>query len=87
MTDAVYSLAGLEAMRDFKADELACLKSALGIELDDRRIGFLDGFFVRPMNPAGTATELEHMTYLEGFAEGAAARREINKKYNKGGRV
>lgn len=85
--DAVFGLHGLEAMKSFKADELACLGAALGIELDARRIGFLDGFFVRPINPAGTSTELEHMAYLEGFGAGAAARREINKKYNDGGRV
>ena len=85
MVDAVYSLAGLEAMKNFKADELECLGAALGIALDSRQVGFLDGFFVRPMNPAMTATELEHMAYLEGFSEGAAARREINSKY-KGGR-
>ena len=84
MTDAVYSLAGLEAMRNFKADELACLKSALGIELDDRRMGFLDGFYIRPMNPAMAADD--PMAYLEGFSEGAAARREINSKY-KGGHL
>ena len=84
--DAVFGLCGLEAMRNFKADELACLKSALGIELDDRRMGFLDGFYIRPMNPAMAADDPDHMAYLEGFSEGAAARREINSKY-KGGHL
>lgn len=87
MMDAVFGLCGLEAMKNFKADELACLQSVLGIELDARQIGFLDGFFLRPMNPAMAADDHEHMTYLEGFGAGAAARREINKKYNDRGRV
>lgn len=84
--DAVFCLEGLEAMRAFKADELGCLSAALGIELDARRMGFLDGFYVRPQNPAMAADEPDHMAYLEGFGEGAAARREINEKYN-GGRL
>lgn len=86
MIDVVFCLGGLEAMKNFKADEISCLKSVLGIELDARRIGFLDGFFLRPMNPAGSTTELEHMAYLEGYGEGAALRRELNQKYP-GGRV
>ena len=45
MIDVVFCLGGLEAMKNFKADEISCLKSVLGIELDARRIGFLDGFF------------------------------------------
>lgn len=86
MTDAVFGLHGLEAMKAFKADELSCLESALGIELDASRIGFLDGFYVRPINPAMAADEPEHMAYLEGFGAGAAVRREINSKH-KGGSI
>ena len=83
--DAVFGLCGLEEMKSFKLDELAYLENAMGIELDARRMGFLDGFYGRPLNPTLTVDDQSHMTYLEGFGEGAAARREINSKY-KGGR-
>ena len=87
MIDAVFGLCGLDEMKSFKLDELTHLENALGIELDARRMGFLDGFYVRPLNPTLTTDDQSHMTYLEGFGAGAAARREINSKYKEGGRL
>ena len=81
--DAGFLISGLEEMKRYKADELALLEKALGIELSVKKVGYLDGFFLRPMNPALATDDVDHVEYLEGFGEGAAARRELT---NKGGR-
>ena len=83
--DAGFLVSGLEEMEKYKADEVALIEKALGIELSVKKVGYLDGFYIRPMNPSLATTELDHMAYLESYSEGAAARREINSKY-KGGR-
>ena len=77
--DAGFLISGLEEMKRYKADELALLEKALGIELSVKKVGYLDGFFLRPMNPALATDDVDHVEYLEGFGEGAAARRELNQ--------
>ena len=83
--DAGFLVSGLEEMEKYKADEVALLEKALGIELSVKKVGYLDGFFLRPMNPALSFDDADHLSYLEGFGEGAAARRELNQKFKEEG--
>ena len=81
--DESYLVAGIDNMKGYKSSELVLLSKILQVDLDSFQVGYLDGFFMRPMNPTLATDDVDHVEYLEGFGEGAAARRELT---NKGGR-
>lgn len=83
--DESYLVAGIDNMKGYKSSELVLLSKILQVDLDSFQVGYLEGFFMRPMNPTLSSDETDHLEYLEGYGSGADDRRELNQKF-KGGR-